>query len=311
MKAEFQIGMVGRDGVLHEGMKATTLYRECPQYDHPWYREQADLIVTEIELRASRVSAECRSTFHAGSLRRLRQQLLGLTQTHSGVLACSLTPQDREIGLSIEATPYREVFNARIAFTRRSPRIELQFEVECFYDDVPEVLRGLDQIDAMFPAIGTAEKQPDSGVRQGARRRRFPFLRWARALTRRSRLLRRWGGSKTPMELYMEYEGQCVAKLTDPRFDDMFWTSFAFTPLSQDPALLKMLDCKEWWHDYGKINYRYVNDGRITIGTFPGGSGALNGRVSLRNLRARLLGPWVVAHNCPPIASRVGQAPRA
>ncbi len=49
MKPEFCFG-INRNGVLCEGMAAKALYRECPKYDHPWYADQADWIVTDIEL---------------------------------------------------------------------------------------------------------------------------------------------------------------------------------------------------------------------------------------------------------------------
>src|SRR5208283_1401854 len=104
MKPEFCFG-INRNGVLCEGMAAKALYRECPKYDHPWYADQADWIVTDIELHGRPVSAKFRAAFHNSRFRELREGLSRLAQGRTEVLGSVLMAHDRATELSIRITP--------------------------------------------------------------------------------------------------------------------------------------------------------------------------------------------------------------
>ncbi len=199
------------------------------------------------------------------------------------MLGSVLMAHDRATELSIRITPNKGALEVAFVLTRRIPKVGFQFESERRCEDIPEMVRGLDQIDALFPTLGNGE-----GTRietcQSSRKPRLPFLRFLGALVHLPWLSKKGATTKAPMELYMEYEDQCVARLTDPRYEEMFWTSFAFTPLTQDATLLQLFDSRDFWRgsEDDKIRYRFVDDGHVALGTFPGAAGVRGGRVSMR-----------------------------
>jgi hypothetical protein len=282
MESMFCIG-VCRNGILYEGMTAKALYRECPKYDHAWYADQADWIVTQIELQGQPASARFLAAFRGTQFRELRQRLSRLAHTGTEVVGSVLTAHDGDTELSIRITPDQGVLEVAFVLMRRWPQVELRFGTLRSYDDLPEIMRGLDEIDGSFPAVGDGGER-GTGTCQDSRTRDPLLQQLTRALKRLARFFTRAAASRPPMELYMEYEGRCVAKLTDGQFGDMFWTTFAITPLTQDATMLQLLGSQEWWLRFegDKIRYRFVDDGQIAFHTFPGTEGVVGGRVSLR-----------------------------
>ncbi|HUR53662.1 MAG TPA: hypothetical protein VMZ71_06005 [Gemmataceae bacterium] len=57
----------------------------------------------------------------------------------------------------------------------------------------------------------------------------------------------------------VERDGRAVATLTDPRYEDMFWTSYRIEPLAHDPAEQATILSDEFWHVEFLARTRYRN----------------------------------------------------
>ena len=83
---------------------------------------------------------------------------------------------------------------------------------------------------------------------------------------------------------YVEHGGRRIAVLSDPRYEDMFWVSYAVEPLTEDrEERRRMLESEEFW--LTDFVYRSRECGEIAENAFP----ALKpfagpGRVAMRGL---------------------------
>jgi hypothetical protein len=81
---------------------------------------------------------------------------------------------------------------------------------------------------------------------------------------------------------YAIWRGQAVAELTDPRWSEMFWTSWKLEMLTSDPETIRALERDEtWWK--GEIDLRT----RVTDQHAPhafASRAPVAGRVSMRGL---------------------------
>jgi hypothetical protein len=100
----------------------------------------------------------------------------------------------------------------------------------------------------------------------------------------------------------VEVEGQTVAWLVDPQWEEMFWASYRVVPVSADESWRAKVQTEEFWRNTDPV-IRFRDTGWINPHTFPGGlfrrdeRGRL--RVNMRSLhlpRARqsLCDRWVL-----------------
>jgi hypothetical protein len=70
---------------------------------------------------------------------------------------------------------------------------------------------------------------------------------------------------------FVEKDGRRIAALTDPRFEDMFWYSYAVSPLGDTAAERDQIFAREFWNQSG-IVYRNRKTGEVVPNAFPGGA---------------------------------------
>jgi hypothetical protein len=70
---------------------------------------------------------------------------------------------------------------------------------------------------------------------------------------------------------YVEVDGRTVARLVDPKWEDMFWYSYCLKPLTEDSKERALLHSAEFWHS-GKPVYRNCQFNEIAPFAFAGGS---------------------------------------
>ena len=73
-------------------------------------------------------------------------------------------------------------------------------------------------------------------------------------------------------EWLVEMEGRPVALLSDPRWFDMFWTTYRMTPLIEDAATLAQLQDVEFWRtcESRGVKFRHRASAAISEYAFPG-----------------------------------------
>ena len=69
---------------------------------------------------------------------------------------------------------------------------------------------------------------------------------------------------------FVEKDDRRVAVLTDARFEDMFWYSYAVEPLGKNAAEQEAVFAAEFWAQPGLV-YRNRATGEIAPDAFPGG----------------------------------------
>lgn len=80
------------------------------------------------------------------------------------------------------------------------------------------------------------------------------------------------------------YDGVAIARLTNPKYADMFWESYDITPLSDEGR--KLIENNELW-DSCKFYFRNPATGKECKGAFAAGPQFVNeGKVVLRGLHA-------------------------
>ena len=85
---------------------------------------------------------------------------------------------------------------------------------------------------------------------------------------------------------YVEFEGQKVARLTDPQWEDMFWVSYRVELLTRDPALQSQFSSVDFW-DTGNVVYRNCEFDEETVDALEGGNTSTvlkTGRIVMRFL---------------------------
>ena len=82
---------------------------------------------------------------------------------------------------------------------------------------------------------------------------------------------------------FVEKDGRRIAALTDPRFEDMFWYSYAVEPLGD--AERKQIFAPHFW-DQPDLIYRYRVTDEVVPNAFPAGAAPTeqNPRVWMRAL---------------------------
>jgi hypothetical protein len=275
MEPEFCLGWT-REGHLVDGLLIKLIRRECPTYDFAWYAKQANWIVTQVEIIADPISAAFRTPFHNTDFLSFGNTLSSAMQGRGGAFRSTWVSRDRRVRLSAKVGVDGNACRVAFLLTKRDSwhPVNRKFRAEFRRPEVTAILNGVEQIRKAFPVISILKQ---NHVTTGQRRPRM--LRLLHAL----RLPLRWRMPPPSKELLMEYDGQCIARLTDPQFAEMFWTSYKFTMLTQDPVVLEMLDSEKFrrgFHD-AEINYRFIDSGKIAD-TFPAASGIVDGRLWLR-----------------------------
>ncbi len=84
---------------------------------------------------------------------------------------------------------------------------------------------------------------------------------------------------------WVEENGRCLARLSDPQYADMFWVSYAITPLSGDPAERAVILSEEFWRDR-QLRFRSIEFNKYAENAFPAVIHPLAdpGRVTMRAL---------------------------
>lgn len=76
----------------------------------------------------------------------------------------------------------------------------------------------------------------------------------------------------TESEWLIELGGTPIALLSEPRWEEMFWTSYRITPLTDDPSTLAKLQDIEFWRvceSHGVV-FRHRASSAIAQYAFPG-----------------------------------------
>jgi hypothetical protein len=82
---------------------------------------------------------------------------------------------------------------------------------------------------------------------------------------------------------FVEFKGERIAELTEPKWDDMFWVLYRITPLTEDPAIRALLETPDfWWSD--DVVCRSREFGFIAPFAFGSGRGPSDGWISMRGL---------------------------
>jgi hypothetical protein len=287
MEPEFKLqGLLQLDGFLNVMIRR----RECPFYEHAWYAEEANWLVADIEISADRFNSSFTRAVHINSLIELRDNLSRAKENRHGGFSTELRSHDGGICLQITATANDDEIKASFEIHNRNTRARLELE-EVPYEHVAVALHGLEKIIQGFPirSSGTESNYPN-----GSRVKSTFWGKLRQLLSPRGdRGSSRDNTMQRPTELYMEYEGRCVAKLIDQKYSDMFWTSFKIIPMTEDTTMIEQLQSEEFWNseEFWRqirkcgVTYRYTADGQIAFGTFPGGTKMVrNGRISLRSI---------------------------
>jgi hypothetical protein len=82
---------------------------------------------------------------------------------------------------------------------------------------------------------------------------------------------------------YVECDGQRVATLADPQWDDMFWTSYAYAPVADATSGRCDLDSLEFWLRDDLI-FRSREFDLVVPYILAAGAGPQSGRISMRGL---------------------------
>ena len=120
-----------------------------------------------------------------------------------------------------------------------------------------------------------------------------------------------WSCFSTPLEIFktnygrtagwfVEKDGRCLALLSEPIDEDMFWVSYAIKPLSDDPVECEAVMNEEFWREQD-LQFRNVKFNVYAKHAFP----ALNpfvepGRVNMRALYLPIKPAWLehIFHLC-------------
>jgi hypothetical protein len=86
---------------------------------------------------------------------------------------------------------------------------------------------------------------------------------------------------------FVETNGRRVAALSDVRWEDMFWHSYAVHPLGEDPAESDEIFRAGFW---AQVSYRNRVTGDVVVDVLPGGATPTrdNPRIAMRALYVRL-----------------------
>jgi hypothetical protein len=93
----------------------------------------------------------------------------------------------------------------------------------------------------------------------------------------------------------IEREGQAVAILTEPRWEEMFWYSYRLEAVAADPELRKRILTEEFWAGNGpaELAWRSKEFGEVAEHAFPAMSPFPEpGRVMMRGLYLPISGTW-------------------
>lgn len=73
-------------------------------------------------------------------------------------------------------------------------------------------------------------------------------------------------------EWIVEIEGSPVALLSEPKWAEMFWTSYQMTPLTEDPELVAKLNDVEFWRvcESLGVSFRHRASSVVASHAFPG-----------------------------------------
>jgi hypothetical protein len=89
----------------------------------------------------------------------------------------------------------------------------------------------------------------------------------------------------------VEVDGQTVAWLVDPEWDDMFWTSYRVVPAGTDDAWRAKVLTEDFWRNTNPV-IRYRENGWVHPTTFPGGMFGRDERGRLRvSMRSLMFAP--------------------
>jgi hypothetical protein len=76
---------------------------------------------------------------------------------------------------------------------------------------------------------------------------------------------------------FVERDGRKLAALTDPRFEDMFWVSYAVEPLGETPGERDAVFTKDFWEPPG-LTFRNRVTSEVIPSAFHAGSGPTRDR---------------------------------
>lgn len=81
---------------------------------------------------------------------------------------------------------------------------------------------------------------------------------------------------------FVEWQGRRIAELTDPRWEDMFWVSYRFTLLTDEPETVRAIQSSGTW-DPREVKFRTRNTDLPAPNAFASHA-PRNGRVTMRAL---------------------------
>jgi len=97
-----------------------------------------------------------------------------------------------------------------------------------------------------------------------------------------------WGGRAG---WFVEWRGQRVALLTDPKWEEMFWISYLITPLTNEPAVRALMEQPDFWGSEDVL-FRDREIDFVAPFAFGALAGPRSGRIAMRGLYFNLRLTW-------------------
>ena len=226
--------------------------RDCPVYLHDWYAEQADWIIADVEAQARFDSGEFRDVISRRDIDHLADALANVDTKPVNWKSTSREETTFEFTCQANGGVYDATF--RLDRTRFDP-VQFKYRYAMTSDDIETLRTGISTFLKNYPEVAD---------------------RWNKDLQDTAAITAESG------EMFMEYQGRCIAILRNPQFADMFWTSFDVVPISDsDQALKSMMSGQQGSLKELQV-FRYSSTGVVAELAIPSAEGIVDGRLKVR-----------------------------
>jgi hypothetical protein len=91
----------------------------------------------------------------------------------------------------------------------------------------------------------------------------------------------------------VERNGQPIAILTQPRYEEMFWESYRLDVVAKDSDLRQLMETQEFWKTATDLTFRSRKFGTVATSAFPSLTPlSEHGRLTMRGLHLFIGNPW-------------------
>jgi len=235
-------------------LRVEPVRRDCPVYLHDWYAEQADWIIVNVEAQARFDSGEFRDVFSRRDLQQLGDTL---TSVDTKPVDWKSTSRE-ETGLEFTCQTNGKNYDATFHLDRtRFDPLQFKYRYSMTAADVHRLQTG---IETFLKQYATVEE------------------RWNKDLQDSTAIEAENG------EMFLEYQGRCLAILRDPQVADMFWTSFEVVPISDSDQALQMMMTGRQGELKELTAFRFSSNGIVADLAIPSAAGIVDGRLSVRSV---------------------------